>query len=214
MKILVICDDIHHYGEIVKEGLAFLKDGKDGCDLTYAMDMSGYSFADKPLSGYDVVITAKDFYTSKSNRDNWLTADIEQQYTDYANNGGGLIFLHAGTVLCKNSPAIKAIAGCSFSSHPEQCPVDHCITAVHPIVDGVSDFTEKDEHYFIDLRARDADIFLKSRSNHGVQAAGYTRIHNGRGRVCVLTPGHNLSVYQNEQYKKIIGNAVKWCANK
>jgi trehalose utilization protein len=211
MKILVICDDFYHHEEVIKPGLAFLEDEHE---VTYATDMSEYCFTEKPLSGYDVVITAKDRQISKSNKENWLTDEIVQQYSDYANNKGGLIFLHAGSVLCRHSEIIKDISGCSFESHPEQCPVDFCITAVHPIVDGVTDFTEKDEHYFIDFKATDADIFLKSRSNHGIQAAGYTRVHNDSGRVCVLTPGHNLEVFQNEQYKKIIGNAVLWCAGK
>ncbi|MCL2775843.1 MAG: ThuA domain-containing protein, partial [Oscillospiraceae bacterium] len=70
----------------------------------------------------------------------------------------------------------------------------------------------KDEHYFIDFTATDADVFLEGRSENGVQHAGYSRIHNGSGRVCVLTPGHNLSVLQNEQYRKMIRNAVYWCA--
>ena len=211
MKILVICDDFYHHEEVIKPGLAFLQDEHD---VTYATDMSKYSLAEKPLSGYDIVIVAKDMHISKSNQESWLNKEVEKQFEDFANNKGGIIFLHAGAVLCKHSQIIKNISGCSFADHPEQCPVDHCITAVHPIIADASDFTEKDEHYFIDFIAKDADIFLKSRSNHGIQPAGYTRIHNGSGRVCVLTPGHNLSVFQNEQYKKIIKNAVNWCAGK
>ena len=213
MKILVICDDFYHHEEVIKPGLAFLQE-QEGHDLTYATDMGEYSLAERPLSGYGLVIVAKDMHISKANRESWLTDDIIKQFDDYANSKGGLIFLHAGAVLCNHSQVIKNISGCSFADHPEQCPVDHCITATHPIVAGASDFTEKDEHYFIDFVATDADIFLKSRSNHGIQPAGYTRVHNGSGRVCVLTPGHNLSVFRNEQYKKIIANAVRWCAEK
>ncbi|MCL2099404.1 MAG: ThuA domain-containing protein [Oscillospiraceae bacterium] len=211
MKILVICDDKYHHEEVIKPGLEFLQNENS---VTYAADMSGYSFDSKPLSEYDVVITAKDKNISKSNEESWLGEDVIKQYEDYANGGGGLIFLHAGSVLCKHSEILKNISGCSFESHPEQCEVDFCITSAHPIVSGAVDFTEKDEHYFIDFTASDADIFLKSRSNHGIQPAGYTRLHNGKGRVCVLTPGHNLSVFNNEQYKKIIKNAVDWCGGK
>ena len=187
---------------------------QDENEVTFATDMSVYSLADKPLSGYQIAIIAKDMHTSKSNQESWLTEDIIKQFEDYADNKNGLIFLHAGAVLCKHSQIIKNIAGCSFDNHPEQCTVDHVITAAHPIADGVSDFSEKDEHYFIDFTATDADIFLESRSAHGIQPAGYTRINNNGGRICVLTPGHNLSVFQNEEYKKIIKNAVNWCAGK
>lgn len=209
MKILVICDDFYHHGEVIEEGLAFLQ---DEYDMTYATDMSKYSFTDKPLSGYEVVIIAKDKHISKSNKESWLTEDIIKQLEEYASNGGGLIFLHAGCVLCKHSPILKTIAGCEFANHPEQCVVVFNMTiSPHPITNGVGDFAEKDEHYFIDFTATDAEIFFESNSEHGTQPAGYTRPH-GEGRVCVLTPGHNLSVFQNEQYKKIIKNAVDWCA--
>ena len=211
MKILVICDDFYHHGEIIKEGLSFLQ---DECELTYATDMSEYSFADKPLSDYSVVIVAKDKHTSKSKEESWFTGEVEKQFADYADNEGGLIFLHAGSVLCKHSPLLKSISGCEFSSHPEQCVVDFCITSPHAITKGAVNFFEKDEHYFIDFTATDAEVFLESRSAHGVQPAGYVRTHNDSGRVCVLTPGHNLSVFQNDQYKKMIRNAVYWCGKR
>ena len=209
MKILIICDDFYHHGEIIKEGLDFLR---EEFDLIYAMDILEYSFDDNPLTNYDTVIIAKENLISKSNKNGWFTKDIEKQFSDYINNGGGLIFLHAGSVLCRNSAILKSIAGCEFVNHPEQCVVDFNIISPHAITNGVEDFAEKDEHYFIDFTATDADIFLESRSVNGVQPAGYARIHNNNGRVCVLTPGHNLSVLQNEQYKKIIRNAVYWCA--
>jgi len=209
MKILIICDDIYHHEEVVKEGLSFLQ---DECDLTYAVDMTEYSFENNPLSDYNVVIIAKDDIVSKSKHENWLTENIEKQFEDYVNNGGGMLFLHAGTVLCKKSEILRNIAGCAFITHPEQCVVDFKIKSVNEIVDGAENFFEKDEHYFIDFTATDADIFLEGSSENGTQIAGYARIHNGKGHVCVLTPGHNLNVFQNAQYQKIIRNAVNWCA--
>jgi len=209
MKILIICDDFYHHGETIQEGLSFLQ---DEFELTYATDMTEYSFKDKPLSGYNVVIIAKEDIVSKSNRDTWLTEDIENQFADYVENGGGLIFLHAGTVLCKKSAILKNIAGCAFIDHPEQCVVDFKIISNHEITNRAENFSEKDEHYFIDFVATDAYVFLESSSENGTQPSGYARIHNGKGHVCVLTPGHNLNVFQNVQYQKMIRNAVYWCA--
>ncbi len=40
---------------------------------------------------------------------------------------------------------------------------------------------------------------------------GYVR-SIGKGRLCVLTPGHILSVWENEEYRKLVRNAVFWCA--
>ena len=211
MKILVICDDFYHHGETIQEGLSFLQ---GECEMTYATDMTEYSFKDKPAAGYDVVIMAKDNMVSKADKTNWLTEDIEKQFEDYVNNGGGMIFLHAGSVICKNSAILKNIAGCAFDTHPEQCVVDFNIISKHTITNGTKNFAEKDEHYFIDFTATDADVFLESSSGHGVQPAGYARVHNNSGRVCVLTPGHNGGVLLNEEYRKMIRNAVYWCAKR
>lgn len=85
-------------------------------------------------------------------------------------------------------------------------------TKEHPIMEGVAEeFVIRDEHYQMEILAGDADIFLTSCSKTGgIQTAGYTR-EMGRGRLCVLTPGHTLSVWQNREFQKIFLNAVKWC---
>ena len=207
-KILVICDDIYHHGEVIKEGLSFLH---DEFEIKYAEDMSEYSFTDKPLSDYNAVIIAKEDITSKSKKEKWLTAETENQFEDYADNGGGLIFLHAGSVICRHSAVLKNIAGCAFDNHPEQCAVNFNIILNNIISNGAENFCETDEHYFIDFTATDAEVFLESKSENGVQPAGYKRVHNNKGHICVLTPGHNLRVLQNGQYRKMIRNAVNWC---
>jgi type 1 glutamine amidotransferase len=61
------------------------------------------------------------------------------------------------------------------------------------------------------LDDQDADVFLNSESEHGSQPAGWTRVE-GAGRVCVLTPGHNLPVWQDASYQTVIANALRWCS--
>ena len=56
-------------------------------------------------------------------------------------------------------------------------------------------------------------VFLTAASQHGIQPAGWTRYH-GAGRVCVLTPGHNLDVWLHESYQVLLKNAVNWCAGR
>ena len=65
------------------------------------------------------------------------------------------------------------------------------------------------------MHAKDADLFLTSTSDTeaGTQYAGYTRTF-GKGRFCCLTPGHTLKVFHNPEYRKILKNALDWCAGK
>ena len=58
---------------------------------------------------------------------------------------------------------------------------------------------------------RDADIFMESVSEKGgTQPAGYTRLL-GEGRLCALTPGHTLDVWENEQFMRMFTSAMEWC---
>ena len=89
-------------------------------------------------------------------------------------------------------------------------------------------FRENDEHYRIKILSGDADVIMASYSpSQGemsknaedpyknttawIDACGYVRTQ-GKGRVCVLTPGHTPEVWQNPVFKVIIQNALGWCA--
>ena len=103
--------------------------------------------------------------------------------------------------------------GNEFIRHPAQCDVTVKPTGKHPITEGIEPFTVRDEHYMINVFAPDVEVILESTSDSeaGTQIAGYTRTF-GKGRLCCLTPGHNLSVFENEQYLKLIKQAILWCA--
>ena len=79
------------------------------------------------------------------------------------------------------------------------------------MTDGVEIFTVHDEHYFMSPLSADAEVFLQSQSAHGLQPAGWTR-SEGAGRVCVLTPGHNLEVWLHPEFQKLLLNACRWTA--
>jgi uncharacterized protein len=54
-----------------------------------------------------------------------------------------------------------------------------------------------------------AEVFLTTTSEHGSQPGGWLRTQ-GAGRVCVLTPGHNLPVWQHPSFQALLGNALDW----
>jgi len=83
----------------------------------------------------------------------------------------------------------------------------------HPLTAGSSAFTLQDEHYFMALDDDQADVFLTTVSEHGQQPGGWRRTA-GEGRVCVLTPGHNLPVWEHPAYQALIVNALDWVSGK
>jgi type 1 glutamine amidotransferase len=122
-----------------------------------------------------------------------------------------LVTVHAGTSRYEKLNLMNDLIGGAFTRHPDPCEVRIEPRNGHPLTAGVSAFTVKDEHYFMQMDAKDADVFLHSHSVHGVQPAGWSRAV-GAGRICVLTPGHNLEVWLHPEFRKLLANALRWAA--
>ena len=225
MKALLICDDHAHPGEVPIRGTAPL--AEKGIDIEIMEDASYFDPA--ALPGYDVVIMVKCDHISPTDHTSWKTDAVQDAFIEYVENGGGLLVIHNGTVPGDNTQKLDKLAGCRFAFHPNDCPVTVQALKPHPITEGVEMFTEDDEHYRLEILAEDIDIFLASyappqgsKAKYDtepyfnvpacISAAGYTRTQ-GKGRVCVLTPGHNHNVWANASFQRLVENAIKWCAN-
>ena len=224
MRILLLCDDYYHPGKVPMDGIVPLKE--KGFEFDIITDAK--EFKPEMLSDYPVVMICKSDEVSQEDKQPWKTAAVQKAFIDYVEKGSGLLVAHSGTVAGKNTEALDKLIGCRFSYHPEETPVTVQPIKPHPIVEGVGMFCEADEHYRLEIIADDVDIIMASYSpSQGVQAkyeeepytnspewispAGYVR-KQGAGRVCVLTPGHNLPVWHNPNYQKVLENALRWCA--
>src|SRR5690242_19393024 len=162
------------------------------------------------LAEFSVVVLARANMVSAADRRPWLTPDLATALREYAWRGNGLMMIHAGTSRYEQLPGMKELIGGAFERHPDQCTVTLEPCAAHPLVAGVAEFTVHDEHYFMAMTGAPVDVFLRSRSEHGLQPAGWTRTGDGDGRVCVLTPGHNLEVWLHPEFQKLLLNGMEW----
>jgi type 1 glutamine amidotransferase len=206
LRTLVLCEDAWHPADVVRHGLNTLADSR--FDFKFVAD--GKQWSPMTLKDFPIVIVAKANHIGAGDQTPWLTTETQGSFREFAQRGGGLFFVHAGTCY-KDLPAMRAVTGGAFLNHPEQCAVTVEPKPGHPLAAGANSFTETDEHYLMSLDAVDADTFLHTRSLHGVQPAGWTR-SEGSGRVCVLTPGHNLGVWLNAEFQKLLGNGLNWLA--
>jgi len=165
------------------------------------------------MDQFPVVMLSKSNNISSTDKEQWTTNEAQQAFDSYVRNGGGLLSIHSGTAGYKNASVFRPLLGGAFSHHPQQCPVTVEAKGQYPITQGFVSFTITDEHYFIELDDPDAHLFLTSSSQHGTQPAGWARIH-GNGRVCVLTPGHNLDVWLHHGFQTLVRNSLMWCAGK
>jgi type 1 glutamine amidotransferase len=207
LRALVLCDDTWHPAETVRQGLTAL--GNCGFAFDYLEDGAAWTAA--RMNEFPLVVLAKANITSSTESRPWLAADTQQAFQDYLRRDHGIVVVHSGSSGYEKLPMMHRVIGGAFRSHPDQCPVTVEPKAAHPLTRGVAPFTVKDEHYMMSFDATDADLFLHTRSEHGVQPAGWTRTE-GSGRVCVLTPGHNLEVWLHPCYQALLRNSLHWAA--
>jgi type 1 glutamine amidotransferase len=224
MKVLLICDDYWHPGQVAIDGAApLLQQGFQFDTITDAKD-----FSPEKLEQYPVVLLVKCDETSQADKQPWKTEAVQKAFVNYVEGGGGLVAVHSAVVAGENTKALDKLLGCRFIGHPNAVPVTVQSIKPHPVTDGVGMFCETDEHYRIGIIAQDADILLASYSPPQGEESRYSEdpYHNcaaavcpagfvrkqGEGRVCVLTPGHYLPVWQNPQFQKLLSNALNWCA--
>ena len=224
MRVLLLCDDYWHPGQVPIDGIAPLA----GQGFQFDIITNANDFSPDMLSGYSVITMSKCDEVSQQDKTSWKTEEVQQALTVYVENGGGLLVTHSGTVAGKHTETLNRLIGCRFVYHPHDCPVTVQPVKPHPVTEGVGMFCETDEHYRLDILAPDADILIASYSPsqgetekyeedpyHNTPAwvcpAGYVRTQ-GNGRICVLTPGHHLAVWLNPHYQRTLANALRWCA--
>jgi type 1 glutamine amidotransferase len=206
-RALVLCDDYWHPARIARSGLGALPDSSLAFDwLEDAGDWSA-----QHLAAYPLVVLAKANNVSAADQRPWVTPEVEQALREHVRRGNGLLVVHSGTAGYDKLPVLRGLLGGVFIRHPPQCPVTVEPLPDHPLTAGSTPFTLLDEHYVMALDDAQADLFLRTLSEHGEQPGGWTRAE-GTGRVCVLTPGHNLEVWLHPSYQALLGNALRWCS--
>lgn len=157
-----------------------------------------------------MVLLTKSNDVSAADRTQWVTPEVEEAFRAYVSGGGGLLAIHSGTTGYRETPTLRRLLGGVFVQHPPQGAVTIVPTAGPPLAAGVESFTLKDEHYQMAMAPVEVAPLLTATSAHGTQPGGWTRTE-GAGRVCVLTPGHNVEVWLHPAYQTMIGNALRWC---
>jgi len=128
-----------------------------------------------------------------------------------AENGMGMLYIHAGLTRIKLDTPIYGLTHARFIMHPQgQPPVYNGAIPgfAHPVMDGIAPFEDADEHYFCYVDAEKTQPFLFSRSEHGTEIGGWAHEY-GKGRVCCIGAGHTVAIV--DKMKPIITSAAAWC---
>lgn len=206
MRVLVLCDDYWHPARTPRAGLAPLE--QHGFTFDWVEDARTWSPAQ--MNAYPVVLLTKANHMSAADRTPWVVPAVEQAFQQFVQRGGGLLVVHSGTAGYEETATLRALIGGVFVKHPPQCPVMIEPLSGHTVTAGSTSFTIIDEHYHMAVDDPLAEQVLTTRSEHGAQPGGWLR-SEGNGRVCVLTPGHNLEVWLHQSYQVLLRNSLLWC---
>lgn len=208
-QILVLCDDRWHPAATPRAGL----DALAQTEFTFAWIEDAHEWSAARMAEFPLVILTKSNNVSSTDTTHWMTDAVQGAFTEYVRKGGGLLAIHSGTAEYRETLELRRLLGGVFVHHPKQCPVTVVPQADHPLTTGATSFTLTDEHYFMEMGEEPVETFLTSQSEHGEQPAGWTRTE-GNGRVCVLTPGHNVEIWLEPAYQTLILNAMRWTLGK
>lgn len=209
-KVLVLCDDFWHPAKTPRAGLTQL--AGEQADRAFDWMEDARDWPALRIDDYPLIILTKSNNVSAQDKTHWMTDEVQATLVDYVRQGGGLLAIHSGTAEYKETPALRALLGGVFDMHPPQCMVTIAPSESSVVTAGVSPFTIKDEHYFMLMEAAPVSVFLTATSEHGEQPAGWQRAE-GKGRVIVVTPGHNVEAWLHSQFQTLLRNAMKECAS-
>jgi uncharacterized protein len=147
------------------------------------------------------------------------SATARRALAGYLRDGGGLLALHTASICFDDWPEWGETLGGRWiwgqSNHPPlDGPVPVTVTARHPLVDGVDDFTIVDEVYG-DLALRPDVTGLLTAAQPGRPGSAcpllWAREHGG-GRVVYDALGHHPASYEVPAHREIVRRAIRWTA--
>jgi type 1 glutamine amidotransferase len=135
----------------------------------------------------------------------------------FVRNGGGWVGLHSASDSFKSWDEYIRMVGGRFESHPPFGDISvQRVIGDHPILNGVTDFTLKDEFYHLDsCPLTDKDLLLVGQSpgDQKTRPVAWTRRY-GYGRVFYTILGHGTDTFSNPMFVRLISQAIQWVAVK
>lgn len=159
-----------------------------------------------------------------------MTQEISEQrrqhFLELLDRGVGLVVLHHAMAAFNEWPEFRKICGAAYRLkdteedgvlHPKsqweigvEMPL-HVEDPAHPIMDGVQDFTVVDETYKgYDLEP-DNHLLLSCSEPRSQREVAWARKY-GNAKVCTIQPGHGPTIYGDENYRRMVAQAILWVA--
>lgn len=142
-----------------------------------------------------------------------LTPKQRDGMMHFVRSGGPWLGMHSAADSFKNDPDFIRMVGGKFKTHPPfgEMHVQRVI-GDHFILEGIEDFTTRDEFYYLsDCNLGDKNILLvgKGPNDGKTRPVAWTKTY-GRGKVFYTVLGHNVEAFENPHFQNLMHRAVLW----
>ncbi len=207
--------------EFDEETFFELFEGHRGIEYVHT-PQSDHSEIFEDISGweYDVIVLY--------NMTQEISAKRQANFVQLLEDGVGLVVLHHSVLAFQKWPEYKKIVGGRL--YLEDTVEDgiegkklgykhgvnytiHIKDENHPITKGLSDFTVNDETYNNGVVESSSHILLTTDEASSDRIIGWVSGYD-KGKVCFIEPGHGTSIFGDENYRRLVAQAIRWCAGK
>jgi type 1 glutamine amidotransferase len=152
----------------------------------------------------------------------------QKNFVSLLNKGVGLVALHHSIGAFQEWPQYRKIIGgkfyledsvengISYNKSDYEHDVDIPVSIEnkrHPITKNLNSFTIHDESYKNCLIESDNNVLLTTDEPSSDKSICWTRKY-GNSKVVYIQLGHGLEAYNNESYRTLVANAIKWSADR
>jgi len=172
------------------------------------------------LLSYDVVVLYDMAQT--------ITEAQKAKFMALFDQGVGLVVLHHALASYQHWPEYEQIIGGRYQEpdpnrsgqvtqavgwkHDEEVPV--VIEATnHPVTTGLNNFTIHDEIYWGYRVGSDVTALISTTHPKSGKPLGWAR-QQGKSRVVYLQLGHDKAAFENENYRKLLAQSIRWTAGR
>jgi len=176
-------------------------------------DVSNFDF-------YDVIVLY--------NMSQRISEKRRKNFIDILNKGKGLVVLHHAIGAFDDWGEYEKIIGArylhkegvrngvTYKKSSYKHDVDFRVNVAqkqHPVTHGINDFEIHDETYKGCFFQKDNNILLTTNESTSDRPICWTRKY-GNSKVCYIQLGHGPEAYNNENYRALVANAIKWSAGR
>jgi type 1 glutamine amidotransferase len=156
------------------------------------------------LKNYQAIISYTDCW------DNGPSTGFAAALQCYIITGGSLLVIHNGISLQKKYEMAQMI-GAKFMGHPERTNLRYTdFNQEHPIMNGITEFSLYEEPYQFEFDPFVEKTVLFYYTYEDTQYTAAWAHNYGKGNIVYLSPGHDSSIFECTEFRKIIRNSVNW----